>query len=116
MQDQCIFCGASADLTDEHVISVALGGDLVLPNGTCGTCNNRFSFEFEADFINRLASIRHIVGIANRDGNIPSARICFLSAGDRGWKSMPKVMESALKRSKVIRLECRSWGLPISIS
>ena len=34
----CIYCGASEDLTDEHVIPFALGGKLILPDSSCKDC------------------------------------------------------------------------------
>ncbi|HYH01263.1 MAG TPA: HNH endonuclease [Terriglobales bacterium] len=73
----CIFCAADRRLTDEHVIPASLGGDLVIAGGSCATCNNRCSHEFEAAFINNLLVVRHLLGIANRAGKIPSVPVTF---------------------------------------
>jgi len=36
---QCIYCGATGvELTDEHIIPFALGGDVVLPKSSCKNC------------------------------------------------------------------------------
>jgi hypothetical protein len=35
---QCIYCGSTDDLTDEHVLPYALGGQLVLNQASCKTC------------------------------------------------------------------------------
>jgi hypothetical protein len=34
----CIYCGATKDLTDEHIIPLALGGNYVLPDASCIAC------------------------------------------------------------------------------
>lgn len=34
----CIYCGASEDLRDEHIVPYGLGGNLVLPKSSCGAC------------------------------------------------------------------------------
>jgi HNH endonuclease len=36
--ESCIYCGATDDLTDEHIIPLALGGNYVLPNASCVNC------------------------------------------------------------------------------
>jgi len=35
---ECIYCGATASLSDEHVIPYGLSGTLVLPQSSCGAC------------------------------------------------------------------------------
>ena len=40
---QCIYCGATAGLTREHVMPYGLGGDLVLKDASCSTCANETS-------------------------------------------------------------------------
>lgn len=34
----CIYCGATENLSDEHVVPFGLGGDLVLPKASCSRC------------------------------------------------------------------------------
>lgn len=34
----CIYCGATNRLTDEHIIPLALAGQIVLPDASCRTC------------------------------------------------------------------------------
>lgn len=34
----CIYCGASEDLRDEHIVPYGLGGNLILPKSSCGVC------------------------------------------------------------------------------
>jgi hypothetical protein len=36
---ECIYCGSLNDLTDEHVLPYALGGQLVLPKASCKSCS-----------------------------------------------------------------------------
>lgn len=35
---ECIYCGVTKDLRDEHVVPFALGGHLVLKNASCRSC------------------------------------------------------------------------------
>jgi hypothetical protein len=71
---KCIFCSSTEKLTEEHIFPVALGGCVVLARGSCTTCNSTASIRFEADFINGLALIRHLLGIKNRQGQVPNLR------------------------------------------
>ena len=34
----CIYCGATEDLRDEHIVPYGLGGNLILPKSSCGKC------------------------------------------------------------------------------
>ena len=34
----CIYCGSAEDLTDEHIVPYALGGNLLLPQASCKAC------------------------------------------------------------------------------
>lgn len=36
--NECMYCGAKGNLTDEHIIPYALWGDLVLPKSSCKSC------------------------------------------------------------------------------
>ena len=74
---QCLFCAASENLTDEHVIPGALGCDLVVPSSTCQPCNERFSREFEAAMNNSLKPVMHALVVGNRDGVVPSQDVHF---------------------------------------
>lgn len=42
----CIYCGATAALSDEHILPLALGGKLVLPGASCRRCS-AITSEFE---------------------------------------------------------------------
>lgn len=35
---KCIYCGAKGNLSDEHIIPFALGGNLILQNSSCADC------------------------------------------------------------------------------
>jgi len=42
---RCIYCGSTAgSLSDEHIIPLALGGDLILPGASCVACAKRTSW------------------------------------------------------------------------
>lgn len=36
--NECMYCGAIEDLTDEHIIPLALWGDIILPKSSCKPC------------------------------------------------------------------------------
>lgn len=36
--NECMYCGAKEDLTDEHIIPLALWGDIILPKSSCKAC------------------------------------------------------------------------------
>lgn len=36
--NRCIYCGATEQLTDEHIIPFALGGNVILPQASCLKC------------------------------------------------------------------------------
>jgi hypothetical protein len=70
--DKCLLCGATENLTDEHVFPAALGGEDVVPSGTCSKCNGDSSRGYEAEFNNALKTVCHVLGIGNRQGDVPS--------------------------------------------
>ena len=39
----CIYCGSTANLSDEHIIPLGLGGRFVLPQASCSTCSEKTS-------------------------------------------------------------------------
>jgi hypothetical protein len=64
---KCIYCGSEDQLTDEHIVPLALGGDLVLPKSSCKICNTMTS-KFE------LNVLRGHMSEARSVGNLPSRR------------------------------------------
>jgi hypothetical protein len=46
--DACIYCGATAGLTDEHVVPLGLAGNLILPKASCPKCS-AITSKFERD-------------------------------------------------------------------
>lgn len=41
--ERCIYCGATAALTDEHIVPLGLGGRAVLPKSSCTECAGKIS-------------------------------------------------------------------------
>ena len=66
----CIFCRATENLTDEHVFPAFSGANLVVPNGSCKSCNNTCS-KFEQKLAGELETTRHIFEIQDRYGEVP---------------------------------------------
>lgn len=80
---KCIFCRATADLTDEHVVPEALTGigQILIRDGSCRTCNNCANEKYEApalaaDFL----PVRHML---------------LLKRKRRGKKQKPRRMPKA---------------------
>jgi len=72
---QCLFClreaeGDAVHFTDEHVFPAALGGNLIVKNGSCDGCNHGNS-KFEQLLAVELTPIRMLLQIPDRYGNVP---------------------------------------------
>ncbi len=52
---QCIYCDATASLTDEHIVPLGLGGEWVLPQSSCLRCN-AITSRFELEVLRHLLS------------------------------------------------------------
>lgn len=81
--DKCLLCGVSENLTEEHIIPAALGGDDVVPNGSCLKCNGDSSREYEAAFNNALKNVCHVLGVGNRQKEVPSIRAVAVIDGSK---------------------------------
>jgi hypothetical protein len=72
---QCLFCvregeGDTVHFTDEHVFPAALGGNLIVKDGSCDGCNHGNS-KFEQALAVELTPIRMLLQIPDRYGNVP---------------------------------------------
>lgn len=71
----CLFClregqGEGVHFTEEHVFPAALGGNLIVKNGSCSSCNHGNS-NFEQALAVELTPIRMLLQIPDRYGNVP---------------------------------------------
>jgi len=64
---ECIYCGATDELSDEHIIPLALGGNLVLPDASCKKCA-AITSRIERDILRGFMYEARVVG------NFPSRR------------------------------------------
>jgi hypothetical protein len=63
---RCIYCGATEDLTDEHVIPYALNGPFKLDNASCKSCSEITS-AFEGRVVGQmLGPARHVLRMRTR--------------------------------------------------
>lgn len=87
----CIFCGNTDDLTDEHVFPAFMGGELVVANGSCSTCNKGYSAD-EAAIKKEIIPLLNLLQIENRYNIVPNAP---LKANVRGLdlKDLPAFMD-----------------------
>lgn len=72
---QCLFClregeGDAVHFTDEHVFPAALGGNLVVKDGTCDKCSHGNS-KFEQALAIELTPIRMLLQVPDRYGKVP---------------------------------------------
>jgi hypothetical protein len=72
---QCLFClnegeGSEVHFTDEHVFPAALGGNLVVKDGSCDGCNHGNS-KFEQALAVELTPMRTLLQIPDRYGKVP---------------------------------------------
>lgn len=77
----CIFCRAPENLTEEHVFPAFTGANLVVPNGSCKTCNNTCS-KFEQKIAGDLETTTHIFEIQDRYGDIPKLPVAVEVRGE----------------------------------
>lgn len=72
---QCLFClregeSDAVHFTDEHVFPAALGGSLVVKDGTCDKCSHGNS-KFEQALAIELTPIRMLLQVPDRYGKVP---------------------------------------------
>lgn len=72
---QCLFClwegeAEAVRFTDEHVFPAALGGNLIVKEGSCHVCNHGTS-KFEQALAGELTPIRMLLQIPDRYGKVP---------------------------------------------
>jgi hypothetical protein len=89
----CIFCRSHENLTDEHVFPAFMGGNLVVPNGSCETCNNIFGTS-EAAIKEATTPLLNLLRIENRYGKVPNAPL-NVKIRDLDMKSLPGFMDGA---------------------
>ena len=67
--NQCIFCGATDELSDEHILPFGLSGTTILPKASCRACA-KITCRFEAQVLRGpMRAVRILRGIASRSGH-----------------------------------------------
>lgn len=69
--DACIFCQASATLTDEHAIPFGLGGRIVLKKATCEECRVETGRVEQRLLRGLWRPYRHYLGLSSRSRDFP---------------------------------------------
>jgi hypothetical protein len=80
---QCLFCLREGEpdtvlFTDEHVFPAALGGNLIVKDGSCDVCNHGNS-KFEQALAGELLSIRMLLQIPDRYGKVPQTAATIIT-------------------------------------
>lgn len=82
---KCFLCGETnpaEGFSDEHVFPASIGGTLVAPQATClRPCNADCSTGFEAEFLNSVKVLSGLLGIGNREGNVPNLDVMLTIDG-----------------------------------
>ena len=73
----CIFCRSEQSLTDEHLFPAFCGGVLIVPNASCVACNRDKCSKFENMIAQNTRTLRNILEIADRYGEVPSSKVIF---------------------------------------
>ena len=50
---RCIYCGGADNLSKEHIVPLALGGDFILPQSSCRACAELINREIETPILNQ---------------------------------------------------------------
>jgi hypothetical protein len=87
----CMFCGTEKNLTDEHVFPAFMGGELIVPNGSCVRCNGDFGTA-EATIKEETTLLLNLLKIKNRYGLVPNARLKANIVG-LDLKNLPAFMD-----------------------
>ena len=85
--NRCAYCDATEDLSEEHVIPLGLGGDLVLPRGSCER-HRKATCKVE-DFVLRryLCALRSHLSLPSRRPHLrPDGYPLVLKRGPHSWK------------------------------
>ncbi len=85
--NRCAYCDATEDLSEEHIIPLGLGGDLVLPKGSCGR-HRKATCKVE-DFVLRryLCALRSHLSLPSRRPHLrPDGYPLVLKRGHHSWK------------------------------
>lgn len=85
--NQCAYCDATDNLSDEHIIAFGLGGELVLPKGSCE--KHRKATSKVEDFVLRryLCPLRSHLGLPSRKLHLrPDGYPLILKRGAHSWK------------------------------
>jgi len=95
---RCIYCGATADLRDEHLIPHGLGGGAQLFDATCGSCAVKTSAFERLVLRDQLLPFRSILGLPtyhanNRPREFP-ARV--QRGGEWTYESLPTAKYTAI--------------------
>jgi len=85
--NRCAYCDATDNLSDEHIIPFGLGGELVLPKGSCE--KHRKATSKVEDFVLRqyLCPLRSHLGLPSRKPHLrPDGYPLILKRGAHSWK------------------------------
>jgi hypothetical protein len=113
--DACIYCGSGDDLTDEHIVPLGFGGNLIFPKASCLACN-KLTSRFEQRVLRgHMSEVRAVAKLpTRRKKNRPtSVHTEFIQAdGNRKHVDVPLPNAAAFMLMPVFAPAARIYGLP----
>ncbi|WP_148293026.1 HNH endonuclease [Comamonas sp. B-9] len=74
---ECIYCGSTDNLTDEHVVPYGINGDMLLPKSSCLACN-KITSKFEQIILKGIMQdARNVGGLKTRNKKSRSKTVNF---------------------------------------
>jgi hypothetical protein len=113
--DACIYCGSGDGLTDEHIIPLGLGGNLVFPKASCLACNKVTSRFEERVLRGHMSEVRAVANLPTRrkKKRPTSVRTEFIQAdGSRKHVDVPLPGAAAFMLLPAFAPAARIYGLP----
>lgn len=81
---KCIYCLANENLSDEHVIALALGGRHILPKASCAECARLTGRDEALILRGGLWAVRDFLGFPSRSSERPNSFRLHAANGDEG--------------------------------
>ena len=82
----CIYCGSTTELSREHVIPLALNGELVLPKASCNKCAD-ITQSFETPVLKGMfADVRYLLNLRSRSKHADARKVAPITVVRGGEK------------------------------
>jgi hypothetical protein len=92
---KCVYCGATTDLSDEHIVPFGLGGRWVLPKASCNACSVKTSKVERTCLRTMLGPLRLLYGLPSRrkDKRPETLQLKIKRTEKSDWEYVPVAQE-----------------------